>query len=102
MCDFRETCGGCRARAFALMGDFSGDDPWCVYQPLEYLPCKGVSLLVWTREAEERLQRIPPFIRKRVKLAVEQYAQANHENEITPAQMTATLEGMGRRLPAGG
>ena len=49
-CDFRQTCGGCRARAYGLSGDFidfCGDlhepseqkadylaeDPWCVYQP---------------------------------------------------------------------
>jgi len=28
-CSFRQTCGGCRARAFALTGDFLGPDPLC-------------------------------------------------------------------------
>jgi len=28
-CIFRRTCGGCRARAFALTGDFLGPDPLC-------------------------------------------------------------------------
>ena len=54
---------------------------------------------MWTREAEKRLQRIPPFIRGRVNTAVERHAQAGGKTEITPAEMTATLEGMGRRIP---
>ena len=50
VCDYRALCGGCRARAYGLSGDFidycgdlhepaelKGDylteDPWCVYQP---------------------------------------------------------------------
>lgn len=28
-CSFRQACGGCRARAFALTGDFLGPDPLC-------------------------------------------------------------------------
>jgi radical SAM protein with 4Fe4S-binding SPASM domain len=28
-CRFRQACGGCRARAFALTGDFLGPDPLC-------------------------------------------------------------------------
>lgn len=32
-CEFREICGGSRARAFALTGDPFETDPWCVYEP---------------------------------------------------------------------
>lgn len=32
-CDFFETCGGCRARALAVSGDFMADDTYCSYQP---------------------------------------------------------------------
>ena len=39
------------------------------------------------------------FIRGRVKTAVERHAQAGSNTEITPAEMTGMLEGMGRRLP---
>ncbi len=28
-CSFRQACGGCRARAYALTGDFLGPDPLC-------------------------------------------------------------------------
>ena len=54
---------------------------------------------MWTHDAEQRLHRIPAFIRGRVKMAVERHAQSNGKAEITPAEMTATLEGMGRRIP---
>ncbi len=49
-CDYRQLCGGCRARAYGLSsdfidfcgdlheptelkGDYLAEDPWCVYQP---------------------------------------------------------------------
>lgn len=49
-CEYKEICGGCRARAYGLSsdfidycgdlheptelkGDFLGEDPWCAYQP---------------------------------------------------------------------
>jgi radical SAM protein with 4Fe4S-binding SPASM domain len=55
-CDFKTTCGGCRARAYrredadsplwcdglatpdALNGECCGEDPWCPYQPAEVKP----------------------------------------------------------------
>jgi len=33
VCDFREVCGGSRARAYAVSGDYLESDPYCVYQP---------------------------------------------------------------------
>jgi radical SAM protein len=32
-CDFRDVCGGSRARAHAVTGDYLESDPYCVYQP---------------------------------------------------------------------
>jgi radical SAM protein with 4Fe4S-binding SPASM domain len=32
-CEFRRTCGGSRARAFAVTGDLFGSDPLCSYEP---------------------------------------------------------------------
>jgi AdoMet-dependent heme synthase len=54
-CEYRQLCGGCRARAYGLSSDFieyCGDlhvpveanndylaeDPWCIYQPKNYSP----------------------------------------------------------------
>jgi radical SAM protein with 4Fe4S-binding SPASM domain len=33
VCEFRNVCGGSRARAFALMGDPFAEEPCCVYEP---------------------------------------------------------------------
>lgn len=32
-CEFREVCGGSRARAYAVTGNVFGEEPCCVYQP---------------------------------------------------------------------
>jgi radical SAM protein with 4Fe4S-binding SPASM domain len=32
-CEFRSVCGGSRARAFAMTGDYLAEEPLCVYQP---------------------------------------------------------------------
>jgi radical SAM protein with 4Fe4S-binding SPASM domain len=31
-CDYLTQCGGCRARAYAISGDYLGDDPLCSYK----------------------------------------------------------------------
>jgi len=33
VCEFREPCGGCRARAYAATGDYLAEDPVCRYEP---------------------------------------------------------------------
>ena len=33
VCEFREVCGGSRARAYAVSGDMFAEEPNCVYQP---------------------------------------------------------------------
>ncbi len=35
VCDFRTVCGGSRARAWAVNGDYLSEDPSCVYSPAE-------------------------------------------------------------------
>ncbi|MEW5813993.1 MAG: radical SAM protein [Spirochaetota bacterium] len=32
-CEYRRVCGGCRARALAVTGDYLGEEPYCVYEP---------------------------------------------------------------------
>ena len=36
VCEFREVCGGSRARAYALTGDAFAEEPRCVWQPKEH------------------------------------------------------------------
>ncbi|HOZ45500.1 MAG TPA: heme b synthase [Candidatus Hydrogenedentes bacterium] len=33
ICEYRRWCGGCRARAYAMTGDYLADEPFCAYVP---------------------------------------------------------------------
>ena len=33
ICEYRRLCGGCRARAFAMTGNYLDSEPYCIYQP---------------------------------------------------------------------
>ena len=33
ICEYRTVCGGCRARAYELTGDYLEEEPYCTYQP---------------------------------------------------------------------
>jgi heme b synthase len=32
-CEFLRVCGGCRARAYSLTGDYLAEEPYCIHQP---------------------------------------------------------------------
>lgn len=32
-CEYKMVCGGCRARAFEVTGDYLGAEPYCIYRP---------------------------------------------------------------------
>jgi len=32
-CEYRKVCGGCRARAYEISGDYMAEEPYCVYEP---------------------------------------------------------------------
>jgi heme b synthase len=32
-CEFKNVCGGCRARAFGITGDYLDEEPFCLYEP---------------------------------------------------------------------
>ncbi|MEE9202684.1 MAG: radical SAM protein, partial [Dehalococcoidia bacterium] len=81
-CEYARVCIGCRARAWATGGAVMGEDPWCSYQPGGGSPLL-VDEVAWTPEAESRLQRIPSFIRGRVKLAIEAQARGKGYTLIT-------------------
>lgn len=87
-CGFRKVCGGCRARAYADCGDVMGEDPMCLYEPdgIEKeveLSSPNDKEVIWTDGAKERLMKVPPFVRKMVKNAVERYAKKEGYPEIT-------------------
>lgn len=33
ICEYKAVCGGCRARAYELTGDYMEEEPYCVYEP---------------------------------------------------------------------
>ena len=34
ICEYRRVCGGCRARAYEVHGDYLAEEPYCVYEPV--------------------------------------------------------------------
>ncbi len=50
-------------------------------------PAPGAIKPLWTKEAEERLKRVPIFVRSMVRRAVEHYAEEHGVREINPAMM---------------
>jgi len=91
-CELSYVCSGCRARAFIVSGDYLGEDPLCPYIPKggnklkeETIIEKGVTLygykkceetnIKWTDEAEDRIKKIPYFIRGMVIEKIETRAE---------------------------
>ena len=103
-CEYREVCGGCRARAYADSGDFMGPDDSCAYEPSGEIPLipsrRSVSYgqagpdrqlrdqsvggateqaesvaLEWSPEALARIDGVPSFVRGVVMGRVEKFAR---------------------------
>lgn len=45
-CEFKNVCGGSRARAYALTGNPHGEEPCCSYFPRNYVPVTGTKRAV--------------------------------------------------------
>jgi radical SAM protein with 4Fe4S-binding SPASM domain len=92
-CDYRVSCGGCRARAAAARGDLLAEDPKCAYEvPAGAVPeaapsVSGTPSVAWTPEAAALLERIPGFVRNRVKERMEERARKDGLTAITPELM---------------
>lgn len=90
-CEYAALCGGCRARPFASHGDYFDEDLWCLYEPkggarIEPLEFKDLAL-VWSKEAEARLARLPYFLRGLIRGRVETKAMARGLTLVTLAFM---------------
>jgi len=93
-CEFRQICGGCRARALAEGGDLMGPDESCHYEPsgdIELVTSArqttygmdAKAMLEWMPDAEARMARIPSFVRGVVMKRVEEYARKKGHTLIT-------------------
>ena len=79
-CEYSEICGGCRARPYVDHGDWLDEDEWCLYTPKGGEKIQVAfnisedSSITWDSAAQERLERIPYFLRAMVKKGVERHA----------------------------
>lgn len=91
-CEYKQICGGCRARALVDAGDLMGEDPSCAWQPAGGEPIAARlaadpdAPVDWTPEARARLSKIPLFLRPVVKKKLEARARAEGV-AVTPELM---------------
>ncbi|EGW55504.1 radical SAM/SPASM domain-containing protein [Candidatus Endoriftia persephonae] len=94
-CEYQKLCGGCRARPVAMGNGLMDTDPWCDYRPegggiIQPLIPQLSDEIRWSPEAQQRLSRVPGFLRKMVRKRAETYVREQGETLVTPAHM-ATL-----------
>jgi radical SAM protein with 4Fe4S-binding SPASM domain len=91
VCEFSQVCGGCRARPAARDNAVMGEDFLCTYQPsggpVVDANASEHLLMAWTAEAEERLSRVPAFVRRFVRVRAEEHVQALGEAVVTAAHL---------------
>ncbi len=95
VCEFRLLCGGCRARPRALGGTLMDTDPWCVFEPggaelIQPLAAQSGADVTWSADAEQRLARVPGFLRKMVRKRAEDFVRESGETVVSVEHM-ATL-----------
>jgi radical SAM protein with 4Fe4S-binding SPASM domain len=117
-CEMNAHCGGCRARAYGMTGDLMAEDPLCTHTPgrfagspllalrspdssatpgtplIEY-GRESVTTIVWDDAAEERMKRIPAFVRGMVVRAVEESCRKRGVFRVTVGE----LEQIRARMP---
>ena len=95
-CELSSMCGGCRARAHGMTGDVMAEDPLCTHEPgtlraaVDRLRTQAVeygttaaAALAWEPEAQERMKRIPAFVRGMVTKSVESWCAKNGVSLVT-------------------
>ena len=92
-CEFRKLCGGCRARSVANGQGLMDEDPICKYIPgtgdvIQPIQEGDYNDIDWSQEAEQRLSRIPSFLRRLVKKRAEAYVFELGENVVTPEHLS--------------
>jgi radical SAM protein with 4Fe4S-binding SPASM domain len=87
-CEYRVLCGGCRARPLASGNGLMDADDLCAYQPrgaavVQAISSTEISAPSWSPEAQQRLSRVPDFLRKMVKKRAEAYVSGLGEDRVT-------------------
>jgi radical SAM protein with 4Fe4S-binding SPASM domain len=118
-CEMNAHCGGCRARAYGMTGDLMSEDPLCTHTPGKFAPSLlrsfeeagsaasvftprtieyGVQrphTITWDEAANERMKKIPAFVRGMVVRAVEDSCRKNGLDRVT----VEDLERIRARMP---
>ena len=89
VCEYQKLCGGCRARPLAASGDLMEADSLCAYRPqggpvIQPLPDLQVQ---WSPEAEQRMARVPAFLRRMVRKRAEAYVAELGDLLVTPEHL---------------
>ncbi len=106
-CEYARLCGGCRARPLARSGNIMGEDFLCDYAPqggalIEPAPDTGPAV-AWSPDAEQRLSRVPPFIRRFVRQRAEAYVREQGAAMVTADDLdTLARRRFGNAGPPGG
>jgi len=104
-CEYQKLCGGCRARPVAAGNDLMDADPWCNYIPqggaiIEPLVETATLGVHWSSQAENRLSRVPPFLRKMIMRRAEAYVTELGEKEVTADHLDVlSARRFGNNLP---
>ena len=104
-CEYRKLCGGCRARPLAMGGSIMDADPWCNHSPsgkpvIQPLIERQNTTISWSAEAQQRLERVPGFLRKMVRKRAETHVQELGEELVTSEHMaTLAARRFGDNLP---
>jgi AdoMet-dependent heme synthase len=104
-CEYRELCGGCRARAHAATGDLMAEDVSCAYEPTGTVPVvrprRDASYgqpvapeLEWDADARARMDRVPSFVRGVVTKRVETFARERGHPRVTLDVLAEVRESM--------
>jgi len=95
VCEYSKLCGGCRARPLARFGDMMGEDFLCGYQPSGGAVIEPTmdarATVAWDAEAEARLARVPPFVRRFVRQRAEDYARERGDTTVTTDHLQALM-----------
>ena len=92
-CEYRALCGGCRARPLAQGGGLMDADDLCAYQPqgralVQPIAASAGGAPQWSPEAEQRLARVPAFLRVMVKKRAETYVSGMGEDRVTARHLS--------------
>jgi radical SAM protein with 4Fe4S-binding SPASM domain len=107
-CELASACGGCRARAYGMTGDYMAADPLCTHEVGRFaalmpkIPTQqgygesAAPTLRWDPAALARMKQIPAFVRGMVTRSVETYCRENGVAVVDEATLTAIRA----RMPA--